>query len=81
MAKRKTSKPEGFIDVADVSDNAVYKQMDKMNLLKPEDMSFDDFMDEFNKLRIGILKAINGFHRDIVGDVLDTITEIYIRRS
>lgn len=81
MAKKKTSKAEGFVETADVSDRSLYEQMGKMNLLKPENMSFNDFMDESNKVCIGILKAINGCHHDIVGNVLDTIMEIYIRRE
>ena len=80
MAKKKTSKAEGFVDTAEVTDKAQYEQMDKMNLLKPENMSFNDFMDESNKVCIGVLKVINGCHRDIVGNVLETIAEIYIRR-
>lgn len=79
MAKKKTSKgAEGF-EVT--KDDPVFDQMSKMNLLKPEDMSFHDFMEESNKITVGVLKAINGCHRNIVGNVLDIITEIYIRRA
>lgn len=79
MAKKKTSKAVKAFEA--VTEDPVFIQMCKTNLLKPENLGFNDFMDESNKICVGVLKAINGGHRDIVGNVLDTILEIYIRRA
>lgn len=78
MAKRKTSKQEGFkIPKGD----PVFDQMMKMELLEPERMSWKDYEEEASEITVRILKAINGRHRNIVGNVLDIIMEIYIRRE
>lgn len=79
MAKKKTSKAVKAFEA--VTEDPVFIQMGKMNLLDPEDMTFEDFVEETNKVTVEILKAINGCHRNIVGSVLDVIAELYIRRA
>lgn len=78
MAKRKTSKPDGF-EIP--NGDPLFDQMMKMNLLEPMEMCFKDYEEEADVISVGILKAINGHHRNVVGHVLDIITEIYIRRA
>lgn len=79
MAKKKTSKAVKAFEA--VTEDPVFIQMRKTNLLNPEDMTFEDFIEETNKVTVEVLKAINGRHRNIVGSVLDIIEELYIRRA
>ncbi len=58
MAKKKTSKAVKAFEA--VTEDPVFIQMRKTNLLNPEDMTFEDFIEETNKVTVEILKAING---------------------